>query len=938
MTSLVKTTLTLLIGTILLFSTYSQAFTDQNADKPYEDALASFYLSELNSAIIHLKNALKNDPKHLPSMVLLAEVYIAMGDGASAENQLENAQDNKADESKIIPLMLEAYLLQQKYKKVINAQTASVTQKAQLNKISILQGRAFIAMNNLSQAMLLFEEALEHVPNSVKAQLGVAQVYLLKGNVPQARATLDKALNLSPTNSIALTMLANIEQQDGNRVESLKIISQVIELNNMNFPALLTRASLYIELGDFELSLKDIDVITTEIPNEPRANYLKIIANSALGNTKEVNKTTAHINTVLTGLPEEVMNQNPVYLYLAAVISFQEQEVLKAQSFLQKYIAIISDDTRALKLAAQVELSLNKPFRAKTLLVKSKLVDPDDVETWALLGQTYMVLGELKLAEKYLEDVINNDRENPEPLFNLAKLEISIGKFSQAITHLELAKSMDANISIIMLLAEAYQQSNLLEQALEQVDLALTIQSEDSVLHLRKGILLGRLNQHTLAKESLEQSLTLNPNNLKTLVHLSRIDVINQQPEKAIDKINKKIAELENPNAFLLTELGNIQRLTNNNDDALKAYKKAFSIDKNNSTILIKIIEMQVMYGQLKEAISLTDEFLNINNKAGSIYLALANLYMADKEYNKAFSTFELAAKNSNNKSNVYSIFADAQLSRSDYEGAELSLKRSVSWNSENFNSYLKLFNIYVKQKKEQLALDTLKMMTERSNNVVFLKNLEGNLYRDLGKLDKAEKLYLTSLQTNQNQPAVFGLYRVYKQQKQFTKALDLLTRWIKDNPKDIVSQIAIADTLVNKNQLTKAAEKYQELIKSFSEMPILLNNAAQVFIKLNQYTQALEYATKAHKMSPNNVAIMDTLAWSYTLNEQADLGLPIFRQAIVKDFNNAEIKYHLAVALSQLNRNIEAKKYLKAAIENENNFPNKPDAIALMKKLSNNI
>jgi putative PEP-CTERM system TPR-repeat lipoprotein len=934
MTSLVKTTLTLLIGTILLFSTYSQAFTDQNADKPYEDALASFYLSELNSAIIHLKNALKNDPKHLPSMVLLAEVYIAMGDGASAENQLENAQDNKADESKIIPLMLEAYLLQQKYKKVINAQTASVTQKIQLNKISILQGRAFIAMNNLSQAMLLFEEALEHVPNSVKAQLGVAQVYLLKGNVPQARATLDKALNLSPTNSIALTMLANIEQQDGNRVESLKIISQVIELNNMNFPALLTRASLYIELRNFQLALKDIDVITTEIPNEPRANYLKIIANSALGNTKEVNKTTAHINTVLTGLPEEVMNQNPVYLYLAAVISFQEQESLKAQNFLQKYIAIISDDTRALKLAAQVELSLNKPFRAKTLLVKSKLVDPDDVETWSLLGQTYMVLGELKLAEKYLVDVIDNDRENPEPLYNLAKLEILIGKFSQAITHLELAKSMDANISIIMLLAEAYQQSNLLEKALEQVDLALKIQSEDSVLHLRKGILLGRLNRHILAKKFLDQSLTLNPNNLTTLVHLSRIDVINQQPEKAIDKINNKIAELENPNVFLLTELGNIQRLTNNNDDALKAYKKAFSIDKNNSTILVKIIEMQVMFGQLKEAITLTNEFLNINNKAGSIYLALANLYMADKEYNKAFSTFELAVKNSNNKSNVYSIFADAQLSRSDYEGAELSLKRSVSWNSENFNSYLKLFNIYVKQKNEQLALDILKTMTERSNDVIFLNNLEGNLYRELGKLDKAEKLYLTSLQTNQNQPAVFGLYRVYKQQKQFTKALDLLTLWVKDNPKDIASQIAIADTLVNTNQLKKAAKKYQELIKSFSEMPILLNNAAQVFIKLNQYTQALDYAEKAHKMLPNNVAIMDTLAWSYTLSEQADLALPIFRQAIVKDFNNAEIKYHLAVALSQLNRNIEAKKYLKAAIENENTFPNKPDAIALMKKL----
>jgi putative PEP-CTERM system TPR-repeat lipoprotein len=935
MTSLIKTTLALLTGTLLLLSTHSLAFTEQNADKPYEDALASFYTSELNAAIIHLKNALKNDPKHLPSMVLLAEVYIAMGDGALAENQLEKAQNNKADESKVLPLMIEAYLLQQKYKKVINAPIAADTQKKQLNKIAILQGRAFIAMNNLAQARILFQEALEHVPSSVKAQLGLAQVYLLKGNRLQARAYLSQVLAISPTNSIALTMLANIEQKVGNKLESLSILSQVIELNNKDFPALLARASLYIELGNFQLSLNDIDVITTEIPNEPKANYLKIVANSALGNTKEVDETTAHMNVVLTGLPEEVMKQNPVYLYLAGVLSFQQQENLKAQEFLQKYLAIINNDTRALKLAAQVELSLNSPFRAKTLLVKSKLVDPDDIETWSLLGQTYTILGELQLAENYLIDVVNNNKDNPKALFDLANLEMLTGKFSQAIIHLEQAKSLDSNISLIVSLAEAYQKNNQFGQALEQLDLALTLQSDDSVLHLRKGILLGRLNKHLLAKESLEQSLALNPNNLRTLVHLLRIDVIEQQPEKAIEKINKKVSELKEPNSFLLIELGNIHRITKNNNNALDAYKKAFSVDNNNPTALINIIEMQVMLGQLKEAITLTNKFLNKNNKVGSVYLALANLYMADKAYKNAFSTFELAVKNSNDKSNVYNVFADAQLSRSDFEGATLSLKRSISWNSENVDSYLKLFDIYVEQKNEQLALDILESISERSTNLVFLKNLEGDLYRQLRKFDKAEKLFLASLKKSKNRQAVYGLYRVYKQQKQFSKALSLLTGWINDNPQDITSQIAIADTLVATNQLQRAAEKYQDLIKEFSEMPILLNNAAQVFIKLNQFPKALTYAEKAHNKLPNNVAIMDTLAWSYTLNKQADLALPIFRQVIIKDFNNAEIKYHLAVTLYQLNRKGEAKKYLKTAIESENAFPNKSDAIALMKKLT---
>jgi putative PEP-CTERM system TPR-repeat lipoprotein len=934
MSSAVKTILTMLVSTFILVSAHALAFTDQNADQPYEDALESFYLSELNTAIIHLKNALKNDPKHLPSMVLLAEVYLAKGNGAAAENQLENAQDNNADENKILPLMLEAYLLQQKYKQVINASTAAVQQKKLLAKIAILQGRALIATNNLEQAKRSFKKALEQAPNNVKAQLGIAQIYLLNGNVHQTRVYLNKALAISPTNSIALVMLANLEQQDGNIGESLKIISQVIELNNKDFPALLTRASLYIEQKKFQLALNDVAVIITEIPNEPKANYLKIIANSALGNTKEAKETTAHINTVLMGLPEDIMQQNPVYLYLAGIVSFQQQESLKAQDFLQKYINIINNDPRALKLLAQVELSLNNPFIAKTLLVKAKLISPKDIETWSLLGQVYAQLGEFELAEKYFIDVVNKEKIAAEPLYDLAKLEVLVGKFPQAIEHLKRAKSIDNNVEILSLLAEAYQKNNQLEQSLKQLDQAL-LQQDNSSLHLHKGIVLGQLNKHILAKESLTTSLRLAPLNLEAFVHLTRIDVVENHADKAISKINKKLIELENPSPFLLIELGNIYRLNKNNEAALKAYNKAFSLDNNNPTALISIIETQVMLGQLKQAISLTNDFLDRNNKVGDIYLALANLYMADKAYDKAFSTFQIAVKNSNNKSAVYNLFAKAQLSRFDHEGAILSLKRSISWNSENVDAYLALFNIYQDQKSEQLALDVLKKITARTSNQVFLKNIEGDLYRKLGQLTSAEKLYKTSIDMRQNQPAVYGLYRVYKQQKQFSKALNLLNHWVSKNPGDIASHIAIADTLVATKQLQKAADKYQNLISKFSSIPILLNNAAQVFIKLNQLNTAQEYAKKAYDALPNNVAIMDTLAWTYTLNNQAKLALPLFRKAIIKDFNNAEIKYHLAVALSQLGRNAEAKKYLREAIDSENNFIGKQDALTLKNKLS---
>jgi len=915
----------------------SSAYTEQSANQPYEDALASFYQSELNAAVIHLKNALKNNPKHLPSIVLLAEVYLAIGDGAAAEHELEKARENNADESKVLPLILEAYLLQQKYDLVINTTTSTLQTKRLLSDILVLQGRALIETNKFEQARVLFQDALLKSPKNIKAQLGIAQVLLLKRNYPQMRVYINKALAISSINNTALVMLANLEQLEGNSDKSLKIISQVITLNNKDFPALLTRASLYIELESYQQALIDLAVILKEIPNEPKANYLNLVANSALGNQAAVDKTEAHITTVLTGLPEDVMRQNPIYLYLAGVVSFQKNNYIRAQDFLKKYLEIINEDPRALKLLARIELALKNPFIAKTLLVKARLISPDDIETWSLLGQVYSQLDETSIALKYFEDVVKEEPNRPEPLYDLAKLQLISGQHSQAIKNLVKAKSIEPNIAITTLLAKAYQSNKQYQKALTELNNVLSIQENNSDLHLQKGMVLGLLNEHDLAKKSLTKSLALDNTNLNALVHLARIALAENKPKQAIDKIKDKMAELTEPNVFLLIELGNINRQLRKYETALSNYNKAYKIDNNNQSALINLMELHITLSQVKQAISLAEEFLKRNNKSGDIYLALANLHMANKAHEEAYRAYQFSIKYSKNKSAAYNLFADAQLKSNDNEGAILSLKRAISWNSEKLSSYVKLFTIYAKQKEKQLAFAVLEKIKNRSSNNVFIYNLTGDLYRYLEQFPKAESNYLLAMDVHTNQQSIYGLYRIYKQQKHYDKALILLNKWIEKNPGDLASQIAIADSLVATKQLQLAADKYRYLLSKFSAMPILLNNAAQVLIQLKQYQEAQRYAEEASEALPNNVAVMDTLAWVYTLNKQAKKALPIFRQAIVKDFNNAEIKYHLAVALNQLDRNVEAVKYLQDAIDSDNHFNDKNKAITLLNQLNTN-
>jgi len=62
------------IAKILFIITALIVMSANAAEDFYELALKSFQQKDISTAEIHLKNALKNNPKNLPAKLLLAEV------------------------------------------------------------------------------------------------------------------------------------------------------------------------------------------------------------------------------------------------------------------------------------------------------------------------------------------------------------------------------------------------------------------------------------------------------------------------------------------------------------------------------------------------------------------------------------------------------------------------------------------------------------------------------------------------------------------------------------------------------------------------------------------------------------------------------------------------------------------------------------------------
>jgi putative PEP-CTERM system TPR-repeat lipoprotein len=905
-----------------------------SSNEPFENALKSFYMEDLNSAVIHLKNALKNNPKHLPSRILMAEILIAQGDGAGAEIELEFAEQGNADDKKTLLLLLEAYLLQSKYDQVINKAIPIPGSDKLSSDILVLKGRALFNKNNAVLAQAEYEDALALNPRNPEALLGLAQVAYKRNQYEDALTLIEQTLKLAPLNTNAMQMKASIYQIKGDIEQAIKAISEAIAINIKHFPALLTRASILIEQQKFNQALDDVNVILADIPNEPRANYLKAIITNALGLSEEFSKTTSHLDVVLTGMPDDIMKENPIYYYLAGLVNFNQGEYLKAQDDLRDYIAIVSDDIRAMKLIAQVEFALNEAYSAKNYLIKARLLNPDDIQIWTLLGKAYYMTGEVEKAELYFTDVVKALPTSAGAHFDLGELQLNMGQTHKAIQNLIKAEKLSQyNPKFTFQLAKAYQQSKQYQKALTIIGSLIEKDNNSSFLYLQQGVLQGLLSQHSQARDSFEQAVNLDENNIEAIVHLARMDMVENDIASARERLLAKLATMSD-HPMLMVELGNTYTQKNEIDQAKKYYEKAYSVNRNSTLAVNKVLDIYSAKGEIDKTIEVATEFLARNNKNAQVQQRLAGFYLANKNFDKATNSFQLAVKYAADKSGALSAFADGQLTMRNPEGAIGSLQKAVAWNENFISAYLKLIHLLAKNNREEEALSVIESLTSKLDFPALILSLKGDVYFQSDKFTEAEKYYRESLSMDTSQKTTLSLSQALIAQDKFDEATSLLFKLHATEPKSTLIAIALADVYVDTNKVEQAATLYDEQIKVNGRLPILLNNAAIVNISLGHHDKALKYAKEAYDHMPNNVAIMDTMAWAYTKSGQPEKALNLFRNVLAIESDNAEVKYHLAVNLVMLNRENEAIKYLTEAIEAMQDFAEIEQAKELLVKL----
>jgi Tfp pilus assembly protein PilF len=164
----------------------------------------------------------------------------------------------------------------------------------------------------------------------------------------------------------------------------------------------------------------------------------------------------------------------------------------------------------------------------------------------------------------------------------------------------------------------------------------------------------------------------------------------------------------------------------------------------------------------------------------------------------------------------------------------------------------------------------------------------------------------------------------------QSEEATEFLHEWLDDNPDDGRVLQFLGEAYQNTGQEKRAIQTYEKALGADPDNVVVLNNLAWLYSQAKD-PKALELAERAYKTSPKDGGVQDTYGWILVQQGQVDKGRRILEQAMEQLSEVPEVQYHYAVALLNSGEKIAARKILQKLLDEEKTFEGRDDAIRLL-------
>jgi len=884
-------------------------------------------IGEFKAAEGQLENAIKADPGNLEAHYQLGTLKLRLGDAAGAENEARIARDQGFDPARAVPLLARAYLMQGKFRSIVNEFSPAEGGPEEREGVLVVRGYALFAVGQPDDARESFKQAEALNPNAAEPLVGEARVLIAKAEFAAADAVLERAEKIDANLPVVLLARTQLLIAKGDRAGAIAILDKALTGSPDFIAARLQRASLLVEQGQDAPAASDVDVILATHPNSVQALYLRALLFAKAKQYEESDAVLQRIKGDLGTVPRAD--------YLLAVVKYNLGQFDQSLAAATRYAAGNPHDIGAQKLIARLALEMRHPDRAIELLSNLASGGDADAETYDLLGRAFALAGKPEEALQAFQKAVDRAPEDAGLRLQLAATHLRSGDPDSAVGDIErslkLAPSSAAGGQFLVLTELA---AGHFEAAAKAADKLTEARPDDPTARNLVGLVkLARLDLDG-ARQTFAEILKTNPDFASAHLNLARVAELQGRFEEADAELQKVLAK-DPANLEALSRLVALPSRDGDRNRAAESLESAQRAASGNTRLAAGLVDIYLQVGDKDRALAIAR---NEARKAGpgdvSIIAARARAELAAGLTDSAIATYrQLVVINPaaiGPRHQLVRLLADA--------GNTDEARKIVEDALTNFKPtpllVADLLAIDLKSGGVDAALATAGRLRSDERLGAAASALIGDVYMEAQQFDKAADAYEKEFRATPNSQLVLRLAAARARQKKLDEAVAVLRQWLAEHPDDS----RVASTLGSYDLAAHRFDDARTVLEGLAAKApmdlIALNNLAWLY-QLAGDPRARRLAERAYLLAPELPQTADTLAWILVRQGEPGVALGLLRKATATAPGDPTIRYHLAVALNEQGHRDEAKKLLASLIASPTAFDDKQAAEKLLAELS---
>jgi tetratricopeptide (TPR) repeat protein len=523
--------------------------------------------------------------------------------------------------------------------------------------------------------------------------------------------------------------------------------------------------------------------------------------------------------------------------------------------------------------------------------------------------------GRSEYANRAIEEyrqAIQNDPQSDYLNAGIAELYFKTGRIRDAVMESqEVIKRDPANLEARKLLGRIYlrslgdpqggsQSQEMLNLAIQQFTEIVKLEPNNPDNHL----LLGRLyilNKDLLrAEEEFKAARGVDPTSEEAVSNLAYLYNEEGDAKKAIATLNSLPEEQRS--AKLYSILGYTYEQQHDYKNAIRAYKKAVDLDKDNLDAIRGMAQNLLNDGQTEAALAQYQQVIDADPQDAQAYLRISDIYRRQGKFDAALDMLNKAD----------SLMQDL---------LEVPYNKALIFEAQGkYDESIQLLQGLVEKSTKPAGNYSA---PERNNRAVFLERL-GSVYRETGKTQLAVDTFrkLLDLGDENAERGYQQLVDTYREAKQWSQATEVAQEAVKKMPNDKSLKLVLAGQLADNGQADQGVAQAKALLKGKPEDREVYVALAQMHTRLKRWKDAEEALDNADRLSTkpdDKQAVLFLRGSAYERQKKYDLAEEVFRKILSTDPSNAMVLNYLGYMLADRGVRIEeALAYIKKAVDQE--------------------